>query len=106
MERAKGCSWDDVTPDDIMMLELVRGFRDPILRERLLQVKNPTIDGLIGIANSWPLTLDGQGILDTGGACTQQEVPSVTIGGCRAGEAEVTAAKDAQESDVQTPGAA
>jgi hypothetical protein len=57
-----------------MMLELVRGVRDPILRERLLRVKNPTIDGLIGVASSWPLTSGGLGVLDTGGACAQQEV--------------------------------
>jgi hypothetical protein len=103
-----------------MMLELVRGVRDPILWERLLQVKNPTIDDLIGIANSWPLTLGGLGVLDTGGACAQQEVvkyqqarPQAEVTGsqwggecirgrCRAGETEVTIAKDAQDGNVRT----
>ena len=69
---------DEITADEMMMLELVRGVRDPMLRERLLQVKNPTIDGLIGIAKSWPPASDEQGISGTEGARARQAVPSYT----------------------------
>jgi hypothetical protein len=112
----------EITVDEIMMLELVRGVKDPELRERLRQVKNPTIDSLVGMAESWPMASDERGISSIDGARArkavtdyntglvarcQQDRPqaggtgsqwgdSHTRGRCPAWEAEISAAKGAQ----------
>ena len=117
--------------DEIMMLELVRGVKDPELRERLRQVKNPTIDSLVGMAESWPMASDERGISSIDGARArkavtdyntglvarcQQDRPqaggtgsqwgdSHTRGRCPAWEAEISAAKGAQGNGVQTSNA-
>ena len=48
----------EVTSDQIMELELIRGVCDPKLRERLLQEKDRELANLVGIADRWQTACD------------------------------------------------
>ena len=44
---------ENITRDEVLLLEMIRGVADPKLREEFLKQQNPTLDGLKAIAEQW-----------------------------------------------------
>ena len=51
--KARECNLEDITADDIRLLELIRGVHLVKLRQEFLRTKDPTLDGLLRIARNW-----------------------------------------------------
>ena len=51
--KARECELDQIRPEDVLMLELIRGVRDHKLREEFLKQKEQTLTQLIQIAGRW-----------------------------------------------------
>ena len=51
--KARECNLEDITADDIRLLELIRGVHSVKLRQEFFRTKDPTLDGLLGIARNW-----------------------------------------------------
>ena len=52
-DKARECNLEDITADDIRLLELIRGVHSFKLRQEFLRTKDPTLDGLLRIARNW-----------------------------------------------------
>ena len=52
-DKAGECNLEDITADDIRLLELIRGVHSFKLRHELLRTRDPTLDGLLRIARNW-----------------------------------------------------
>ena len=50
-DKAGECNLEDITADDIRLLELIRGVHSFKLRQEFL-TKDPTLDGLLRIARN------------------------------------------------------
>ena len=46
MDKARECRLNEITPDEIAMLELIRGIDSQKLRQEFLRQKEPTLEGL------------------------------------------------------------
>ena len=57
------CALDKMYKDNMVTLQLIRGMNDSILREKLLQEKDPTMDKLVGIAEQWQAAENLQKVL-------------------------------------------
>ena len=53
IDKALECNLEDITADDIRLLELIRGVHSFKLRQEFLRTKDPTLDGLLRIARNW-----------------------------------------------------
>ena len=53
IDKALECNLEDITADDIRLLELIRGVHSFKLRQEFLRTKDPTLDGLLTIARNW-----------------------------------------------------
>ena len=51
--KERECELDKITIEDICLLELIRGVRDPKLKEEFLKKKKPTLNELLEIAGLW-----------------------------------------------------
>ena len=51
--KARECELDKINMEDVLLLELIRGVRDPKLKEEFLKQKEPTLNQLIQIAERW-----------------------------------------------------
>ena len=51
--KERECELDKITIDDIRLLELIRGVRDPKLKEEFLKKKKPMLNKLLEIAGLW-----------------------------------------------------
>ena len=50
---ARECELEKITKDDVMLLELIRGVRDPKLKEEFLKQREPDLTQLVQIAERW-----------------------------------------------------
>ena len=51
--KAQECELEKVTKDDVQLMELICGVYDSKLREEFLKIKEPTLVGLVEIAEQW-----------------------------------------------------
>ena len=51
--KAMECDLDKITKQDIMMLALMTGVRDPKLKQEFMKQENPTTEALVKIAEDW-----------------------------------------------------
>ena len=51
--KARECELDQIKAEDVYLLELIRGVRDPKLREEFLKQKEPKLVDLLQIAERW-----------------------------------------------------
>ena len=61
--KAMECALETMSKDDMLMLQLIRGMIDSMLRKRLLQEKDPTMAKLVGIAEQWQVADNMQAVL-------------------------------------------
>ena len=64
-DKARECNLEDITADDIQLLELIRGVHSFKLRQEFLKKKEPTLDGLLRIARNWQLASEVKKGMDT-----------------------------------------
>ena len=76
--KAGECALETMNRDDIMMLELIRGVSDSKLQQRLLMEPEPTLSGLVQIAEQWKVqtAVDGWRWTEDGGN-TVSRAPSL-----------------------------
>ena len=58
LDKARECRLNEITPDEIAMLELIRGIDSQKLRQEFLRQKEPTLEGLLQIAKNWQRSND------------------------------------------------
>ena len=51
--KAKECELENITREDIFLVELIRGVQDDKLRAEFLKQPNPTVENLVAIAQNW-----------------------------------------------------
>ena len=63
-DKARECNLEDITADDIRLLELIRGVHSFKLRQEFL-TKDPTLDGLLRIARNWQVASEVEKGMET-----------------------------------------
>ena len=63
-DKARECNLEDITADDIRLLELIRGVYSFKLRQEFL-TKDPTLDGLLRIARNWQVASEVEKGMET-----------------------------------------
>ena len=53
LTKAKECQLENITRDEVLLLELIRSVHDPKLKEEFLKQRDPTLQGLVTIAEQW-----------------------------------------------------
>ena len=64
-DKARECNLEDITADDIQLLELIRGVHSFKLRQEFLRTKDPTLDGLLRIARNWQVASEVEKCIET-----------------------------------------
>ena len=62
---ASQCDLAGMQPEDIRIMELIRGVHNPALRTKFLEVKDPKIPDLLKIAANWQHAKDVNKSLET-----------------------------------------
>ena len=53
LTKGQDCDLENITRDEVLLLEMIRGVADLKLKEEFLKQQNPTLDGLKAIAEQW-----------------------------------------------------
>ena len=58
LDKARECDLQNITAQEIGMLELIRGIDNQALRREFLKGRDPTLDGLLQIVKNWQRSTD------------------------------------------------